>query len=203
MWLADVACSVMIIVITATLRTDALISQQKLLKPFLYSFFCITIALNFLTTGAYLTRLLILCIPDFHPGFIVWKIRGINKETASHVTQRTTHKVPRTRLEQAIRIIIESGMLYTVFVILTFATALAGSNAIYGVSDMVCFLLLSQLSTRLISTTFHPAGCRCRDLVQPHHHPRRPDDYYSQLVFRGVCRYPEVVPAALHACEWW
>ena len=51
MWLGDVACSVMIILITATLRTDALISQQKLLKPFLYSFFCITIALNFLTTG--------------------------------------------------------------------------------------------------------------------------------------------------------
>ena len=51
MWLADVACSVMIIYITATLRADALISQQKLLKPFLYSFFSITIALNFLTTG--------------------------------------------------------------------------------------------------------------------------------------------------------
>ena len=51
MWLADVACSVMIILITATLRTDALISQQKLLKPFLYSFFSITIALNLITTG--------------------------------------------------------------------------------------------------------------------------------------------------------
>ena len=52
MWLADVACSVMIILITATLHTDTLISQQKLLKPFLYSFFAVTIALNFLTTGA-------------------------------------------------------------------------------------------------------------------------------------------------------
>ena len=45
--------------------------------------------------------------------------------------------MPRTRLEQVIRIIIESGMLYTLFVILTFVTELAGSNAIYGVSDMV------------------------------------------------------------------
>jgi hypothetical protein len=51
MWLADLACSVMIIYITATLRRDAVISQQSLLKPFLYSFFCVTITLNFVTTG--------------------------------------------------------------------------------------------------------------------------------------------------------
>lgn len=67
----------------------------------------------------------------------MWRIRGINRETAAHVTQRTSHKVPRTRLEQVIRIIIESGMLYTLFVILTFVTELANSNAIYGVSDTV------------------------------------------------------------------
>lgn len=51
MWLADVACSVMIIFITATLRKDAVLSQQGLLKPFLLSFLIITIVLNFLTTG--------------------------------------------------------------------------------------------------------------------------------------------------------
>lgn len=51
MWLADVACSVMIIFITATLRQDTVISQQHMLKPFLLSFFIVTIALNFLTTG--------------------------------------------------------------------------------------------------------------------------------------------------------
>ena len=80
-----------------------------------------------------------MALADAHVGLIVWKIRRINKETAALVTQRTSHKVPRTRLEQAIRIIIESGMLYTLFVILTFITELAGSNAIYGVSDMVGF----------------------------------------------------------------
>ena len=41
----------MIIFITATLRKDTVISQQDLLKPFLLSFFIITILLNFLTTG--------------------------------------------------------------------------------------------------------------------------------------------------------
>ena len=52
LWLASIACSVVIIDITATLRKDTTISQQSLLKPFLYSFFVITIVLNFITTGA-------------------------------------------------------------------------------------------------------------------------------------------------------
>ena len=68
----------------------------------------------------------------------MWKIRKINKGTAHHVTQKPAgNRQPKTRLEHVIRIIIESGMLYTLFVILTFICELAGSNAIYGVSDMV------------------------------------------------------------------
>ena len=72
-------------------------------------------------------------------GLIVWRIRKINHASAPHVTRKTgsDRGLERTRLERVIRIIIESGMLYTLFVILTFACELAGSNAIYGVSDMV------------------------------------------------------------------
>lgn len=51
MWLADLACSIVIIYISATLRQDALISTQGHLKPFLWAFFSVTIALNLLTTG--------------------------------------------------------------------------------------------------------------------------------------------------------
>lgn len=71
------------------------------------------------------------------PAVIVWRIRRINRGTAAHVTQRTTHRAPRTRLEHVVRIVVEAGMLYTLFVVLTFVTELAGSNAVYGVSDMV------------------------------------------------------------------
>ncbi|PSR75960.1 hypothetical protein PHLCEN_2v8765 [Hermanssonia centrifuga] len=122
MWLANVACSVMIIFITATLRQDTTISQQRLLKPFLYSFFIITIALNLLTTS-----------------MIVWKIWRVNKDSSPNVPHISTAQrgLPRSRLEKVIRIIIESGMLYTLFVIMTFICELAGSNAIYGVSDVL------------------------------------------------------------------
>lgn len=51
MWLASLACSIVIIFITATLRKDTTISQQSLLKPFLYSFFVDTIILNLMVTG--------------------------------------------------------------------------------------------------------------------------------------------------------
>ena len=57
LWLASVACSIMIIFITATLRKDTTISQQSLLKPFLYSFFIVTIVLNLIVTGTYEYRL--------------------------------------------------------------------------------------------------------------------------------------------------
>lgn len=139
MWLANVACSVMIIFITATLRQDTTISQQRLLKPFLYSFFIITIALNLLTTSK--------SSHMSHPsefltiisGMIVWKIWRVNKDSSPNVPHISTAQrgLPRSRLEKVIRIIIESGMLYTLFVIMTFICELAGSNAIYGVSDVV------------------------------------------------------------------
>lgn len=158
MWLADVACSVMIIFITATLRKDAVLSQQGLLKPFLLSFLIITIVLNFLTTG-----------------IIVWRIWSINKETAPHVTQKTSHKVPRTRLEQTIRIIIESGMLYTLFVIITFICELAGSNAIYGTScTMIQVVGISfNLIIIRVDQTNHSLSASFVDSAAPASHPLR------------------------------
>ena len=72
-------------------------------------------------------------------GLIVWRIWGVDRKSSPHVTHVNTQQgsIPRTRLHQVIRIIIESGMLYTTLVIATFICELAGSNAIYGVSDVV------------------------------------------------------------------
>lgn len=52
LWLANAVCSAIIIYITATLRTDALLSVDKL-APFLTAFLVVTLATNLLTTGAY------------------------------------------------------------------------------------------------------------------------------------------------------
>lgn len=143
LWLADVAFSVMIIFITTTLQKDTTISQQSLLKPFLYSFFVVTIVLNLITTGAYPQLLWFTDRPltcrGHLPGLIIWRIWGVNKKSLPHVKHARGQGVPieRTRLQQVIRIIIESGLLYTTLVIATFICELASSNAIYGVSDVV------------------------------------------------------------------
>lgn len=43
----------------------------------------------------------------------------------------------QSKLGNIIRIIIESGFLYTSLVLMTFATEVADRNAIYGVADVV------------------------------------------------------------------
>lgn len=70
---------------------------------------------------------------------IIWRIWNYNRRSAPYVTHTSVsqHKAPRTRLENVIRIILESGMLYTLTVIATFICEIVGSNAIYPVSDVV------------------------------------------------------------------
>ena len=74
-------------------------------------------------------------------GLIVWRIWGVNKRSSPVVTRANGRvrgvPTPRTKLEQVIRIIIESGLIYTTLVVATFICELAKSNAIYGVSDVV------------------------------------------------------------------
>lgn len=103
--------------------------------------------------------------------------------------------MPRTRLEQTIRIIIESGMLYTLFVILTFICELAGSNAIYGVSCTVrlssparasfpCSLRVSPQMIQVVGISFnliiirvdqtnHGLSASFADSAAPTSHPLR------------------------------
>ena len=66
-------------------------------------------------------------------GLIVWRIWRVSRVTSGVIHNRRGH----SSLGNVIRIVIESGLLYTSLVLITFGTELAGSNAIYGVSDVV------------------------------------------------------------------
>ena len=57
----------------------------------------------------------------------IWRVK-------SKATGATVHP---HRLSRVMRIILDSGLLYTICVIIFFGTMLAGSNAQYGVSDVV------------------------------------------------------------------
>lgn len=65
------------------------------------------------------------------------------------------------------RIVIESGLLYTVTAFISFVTFITGSNGVYVITDAVSVLLqiprYKHHSSLIIANTYR------RDLVQPHH----------------------------------
>lgn len=68
----------------------------------------------------------------------MWRIWRVDRASARAGLASTSARAGApSRLAQALRIVVESGALYTALVLATFGTELAGSNAIYGVSDVV------------------------------------------------------------------
>lgn len=73
---------------------------------------------------------------DCSQAMIVWRIWRVRRKTADSA-------VHPNRLMHVIRIIIDSGSMYTLCVIIFFGTTLAESNAQYGVSDVVVQVIVS------------------------------------------------------------
>ena len=69
---------------------------------------------------------------------IVWRIWHVRRKTVDS----TIHP---NRLAHVIRIIVDSGLMYTVSMIIFFGTTLAESNAQYGVSDVVVQVIVRLL----------------------------------------------------------
>lgn len=63
----------------------------------------------------------------------IWRVRRRTVDSAVHPN----------RLRHVIRIVIDSGLMYTITVIVFFGTTLAESNAQYGVSDVVVQMIVS------------------------------------------------------------
>ena len=66
-------------------------------------------------------------------GILVWRIWTVHSRTSRHNVER----IGNFPLLYITRVIIESGLLYTLFVLLCFATELAGSNLLYVFASTV------------------------------------------------------------------
>lgn len=138
LWFGNLACSVAIAYITSTLRGNALLNTNHSLSAFLLSFLVITLITNLLTTGACLVCDSCRCI-ELHlifVGLIVWRIWTITQQTDKLVSINPRRR-GRTKLNRVVHIIIQSGLLYTTFVLVSFGAEVAGSNSLYMVSGMV------------------------------------------------------------------
>ncbi|KAJ7585094.1 hypothetical protein C8J56DRAFT_142259 [Mycena floridula] len=107
LWVADAVCAVVLIWIQATVTAKSLVNVGKL-KPFLTAYTALTIPLNVITTS-----------------MIVLRIWHVDRANAKFRSER------RSTLKHVMRMLIESGLLYTATAIATFACYLSGSDAFY------------------------------------------------------------------------
>ncbi|KAF9527334.1 hypothetical protein CPB83DRAFT_401501 [Crepidotus variabilis] len=148
LWLAATSITVWFIYLEVTMKNGLVISA-KLLTPAITTFWAITITLNIITTA-----LLVYCI---------WRVELNNKSLRSTYSRNRP-----SSLGKVIRYVIESGLLYTLFSIMTFITVVTGSNGPYimGNADVmivpIAFNLIiirtSRIASHSESTTF--AGSR-------------------------------------------
>ncbi|KAJ7844902.1 hypothetical protein B0H14DRAFT_3868192 [Mycena olivaceomarginata] len=116
LYLGGTACAVMILRVEATLHSHTLITSNSL-NPLILSFWVLTIVQNIITTGLLVFR--------------IWRVDRENTRFAYNASQGG-----QSRLHQVMRIVIESGLMYTTIAFLTFITQITNSNSTYGVSDV-------------------------------------------------------------------
>ncbi|KAM5545449.1 hypothetical protein V8D89_000487 [Ganoderma adspersum] len=117
LWLVGIIVSVFWCYIEFTLHANALLNTRKL-KPFITSTLVITLVLNLIATS-----------------LIVYKIWSTERSTRRAFAGTGLDNT--SNLRRAMHIVIESGLLYSVGVVVFFAVYLASNNAQYGVSDCV------------------------------------------------------------------
>nr|VWO98255.1 Cytochrome P450 monooxygenase CYP52X1 [Ganoderma boninense] len=117
LWAAGIVMEVFTCVLEFSIHGDAtkLINSVQI-TPFVTSMLAITLALNTIATS-----------------LIVYKIWSI--EHRSKVVFAITGGTDTTRLRRAMHIIIESGLMYTVSVVILFILYLTSNNAQFAVSD--------------------------------------------------------------------
>ncbi|TFK32661.1 hypothetical protein BDQ12DRAFT_638462 [Crucibulum laeve] len=121
LWLTSVACTIRIVYVESTIHARDLLRDEKSITAPMITFWTLTIVINFVTTALLVTK--------------IWRVdrrtrRCLhNSELASH----TQHSSP---LRYAIRIVMESGILYTTFAFISFVAYVTGGNWVFPVTGM-------------------------------------------------------------------
>ncbi|KAH8092471.1 hypothetical protein BXZ70DRAFT_875870, partial [Cristinia sonorae] len=119
LWAACFILGAFICYIEFTMHTNAFLNSSQL-SPFITSVLLLILSLNLIATTLIV--------------FKIWKIQSV---TARYVSSYGQGRQENTTLRRAMRIIIESGAIYSVSLITFFVVYIAGNNAQYGVSDCV------------------------------------------------------------------
>ncbi|KAJ8494383.1 hypothetical protein ONZ45_g13262 [Pleurotus djamor] len=110
--------------------------QVDSLTPFYTSFLVITVAQNFITTA-----------------MIVLRIRQVDRSSTGCITGVRR----KTKLQRVMRIVIESGLLYTATAIISLGTYLSGSFAYNSVTDAELPILVIAFNLIIIRAKSQPS----------------------------------------------
>ncbi|KAJ7586866.1 hypothetical protein C8J56DRAFT_943091 [Mycena floridula] len=107
-WIADSACAIVLLWLQATVSAESLVNNNQL-EPILKAYMALSIPVNVFATF-----------------MIVFRIWSIDRENA-----KFRNSTRQTTLQGVIRIIVESGLLYTAAAIACFVCYFLGTNVFY------------------------------------------------------------------------
>ncbi|TFK34337.1 hypothetical protein BDQ12DRAFT_763607 [Crucibulum laeve] len=135
LWLGCIVCEIRILFLQATLHASALFSN-KATFPYHASFWGISVTLNIMTTTLLIRR--------------IWKI---DREASKYRTNQSVKY--ESRLRHVMRIVLESGMIYTFSALLTFLTEITKSTASYPVSALTISAVGVAFNLIIIRSSVH------------------------------------------------
>lgn len=77
----------------------------------------------------------------------IWRVENSNK--AHHIDSMGSNQ-RRSHLQKVIRIVVESGLLYTITAFISFTTFVTGSNGVYVITDAVSGVIRFLMKTVFI-----------------------------------------------------
>jgi len=120
-WMADTAVSVVEIYYTSTIDMSTSLPDASKPQPFAKSYILLAFVQNVTTTG-----------------LIVYRIAKIHSASARYFSTTSRGSGGSgMALARVNRILVESALLYTIFVTLTLIVEFANSNGVYGVSSLM------------------------------------------------------------------
>ncbi|PCH39074.1 hypothetical protein WOLCODRAFT_110525 [Wolfiporia cocos MD-104 SS10] len=150
LWSGAISCAIVYTVYISTLDSTTSIPAASKLKPWLSAYCTITLAVNLLSTT-----------------LIVWKIGSISRQSAQFFSYNSRTQNGRLDLGTDNRVIVESALLYTASIAITLITELAGSNALYDVSDMSLELAGISFDLIIIRIGKHISEKRTHSSIHP------------------------------------
>ncbi|KAJ3816852.1 hypothetical protein F5880DRAFT_1493820 [Lentinula raphanica] len=164
LWLGGFSTAIFIIYLEASAKNPKILltGGSSKLTPSITANWSISLANNIITTGV-----------------IVYKIWSVDRSNTLNGMWQGQISL-RTELQNVIRIIIESGMMYTAIALITFITFLVGSSSFYPTSDV---------ELQILSIAFNLIIIRART---------RPDPNSSSYNTNAQFAIPQIYPLHSH-----